>query len=161
MSSSIYRNPFLLGLLGPAYNLFGTVCVVSDFLLFTLFIFATLGILGAYVTDFHIVSGLYMNELLHKVALASLLGTVFGLILWAINMLFSGPAEGPGAGVVSPAGKFFITWVVMGVPAYFMLVYLVSRLNKRDLEAEEVIRQEKRKQRKGSGPPLINKDGGI
>lgn len=159
-ASSISRNPFLLGLCAPAYNLVGTVAVVSDFLLFTMFIFATLGILGAYVTDFHILSGLYPNELMHKTAVASLLGIVFGLIMWAINMLFTGPAAETNPTPVSPAGKFFITWVVMGVPSYFMMVYLVSRLNKRDLEAEERIRQEKKKQRKGSGPPLINRDGG-
>ena len=159
MNINIFRNPFILGLWAPAYTLVGTLCVLNDFLLFTMFIFATLAVLGAYVTEFPILSGLYPNELVHKVAISSLLGIVCGLVLWAINMLFTGPAEDAGTAPVSPAGKFFITWVVMGVPSYFLLVFLVSRLNKRDLEEEDRIRQEKKKKRKGSGPPIMDKDG--
>jgi len=159
MKVNIFRNPFILGLWAPAYTLAGTLCVVNDFLLFTMFIFATLAVLGAYVTEFPILSGLYANEMVHKVAVSSLLGIVCGLLLWAINMLFSGPAQGADSAPVSPAGKFFITWVVMGVPSYFLLVFLVSRLNKRDLEEEDRIRQEKKKKRKSSGPPIMDKDG--
>jgi hypothetical protein len=37
------------------------------------------------------------------------------------------------------------------------MVYLIFGVNKRDLEAEDVIRKEKKKKR--SGPPIMEKDG--
>ena len=60
-----------------------TVAINNDPLMGAMFIMATLGLLGAYVTEFPILSGLYPNEVLHKVAVSSLLGIVFGLVLWA------------------------------------------------------------------------------
>ena len=159
MVINIYRNPFLLGLWGPGYLLIGTACVLNDYLMFAMYIFATLGVLAAYVTEFPILSGLYPNELVHKVAVSSLLGILFGLVLWAISMVLAGPTESADSSPVSPAGAFFATWVAMGTPSYLMTVFLVSRLNKRDLEEEDRIRQENKKQSKGGGPPIMDRDG--
>ena len=54
-----------------------------------------------------------------------------------------------------------LTWGVMSLPAYPLMVFLVSKVNKRDLEEEQRIRDEKRKERKakGGGPPIMNRDG--
>ena len=68
-----------------------------------------------------------------------------------------GNTSAPAA--MSPGGKFLIPWITMSTPAYLLTVLLIFRLNKRDLEAEEAIRQEKKKKRKSSGPPIMNKDG--
>ena len=38
-----------------------------------------------------------------------------------------------------------LTWGVMSLPAYPLMVFLVSRVNKRDLEEEQRIREEKKK----------------
>ena len=38
------------------------------------------------------------------------------------------------------------------------MVFLVFGLNKRDLEAEEVIRKDKKKKYKGGGPPIMERD---
>jgi len=158
MAINIYRNPFVVATWAPAYTLIGTVCANNDPLLFTLYIFATLGMLGAYVTEFPILSGLYPNELLHKMAVSSLLGILFGLVLWAVKMAFT-DSEGTDTGMIAVGSKFLLTWAVMGIPAYLMMVFLVSRLNKRDLEAEDKIRKEKKKKRKGGGPPIMDRDG--
>ena len=51
---------------------------------------------------------------------------------------------------------------VMSLPAYpLWMVFLVPKVNKRDLEEEQRIRDEKRKGRKakGGGPPIMNRDG--
>ena len=87
MAVNIYRNPFILGLWAPTYLLVGTVAITNDFLMGAMFIMATLGLLGAYVTEFPIVSGLYPNEVVHKMAVSSLLGIVFGLVLWALSLM--------------------------------------------------------------------------
>ena len=68
------RNPFILGLWAPVYLAAATVAITNDFLMAIMFILATLAILGAYVTEFPIFSTLYQNEMLHKVAISSLLG---------------------------------------------------------------------------------------
>ena len=159
MAVNIYRNPFILGLWAPAYQLMATVAITNDFLMGAMFIMATLALLGAYVTEFPILKGLYPNELLHKLALSSLLGFIFGLVLWAIFMITKGVDPEAGAQVISPAGKFFATWCALSLPAYPLMVYLVSRLNKRDLEEENRIRMEKKKNRKGGGPPIMTRDG--
>ena len=55
-----------------------------------------------------------------------------------------------------------LTWGVMSLPAYpYWMVFLVPKVNKRDLEEEQRIRDEKRKERKakGGGPPIMNRDG--
>lgn len=160
MAANIYRNPFILALLAPIYQMVATIAINNDPLMGAMFIMATLGLLGAYVTEFPILSGLYPNEVLHKVALSSLLGIVFGLVLWAISLIFTGADEGAGSKVISPAGKFFVTWAALSVPAYFLMAYLVSKLNKRDLEEEHRIRTEKKKNRKGGGPPIIDREHG-
>ena len=50
---------------------------------------------------------------------------------------------------------------VMSLSAYPLMVFLVSKVSKRDLEEEQRIRDEKRKGRKakGGGPPIMNRDG--
>ena len=159
MAVNIYRNPFILGLWAPAYLLVGTVAITNDFLMGAIFIMATLGLLGAHVTEFPIVSGLYPNEIVHKVAVSSLLGILFGMVLWAMSLMITGTGQEADSSPISPAGKFFITWVAMSTPAYFLMVFLVHGLNKRDLEEEDRIRKEKKKKRKGGGPPIMNRGG--
>ena len=59
---NIYRNPFILALWAPLYQLVTTVAVLNDFLMAAMFILFTLGLLGAYVSDFPLLPTLYMNE---------------------------------------------------------------------------------------------------
>ena len=160
MAINIYRNPFILALFAPGYQLVATVAITNDFLMGAIFILSTLALLGAYVTEFPIVSGLYPNEIVHKVALSSLLGIAFGLVLWAISMIFVGGEEGADSSPISTGGKFFIVWGALSLPAYLTMVFLVAKLNKRDLEEEHRIRMEKKKNRKGGGgPPIMTRDG--
>ena len=158
MAVNIYRNPFVLSLWAPLYLLVGTVAITNDFLMGAMFIMATLGLLGAYVTEFPIVSGLYPNEIVHKVAVSSLLGIVFGLVLWAVSLAVTGVEQEADSSPVSPAGKFMATWIAISLPAYFAMAFMVSGLNKRDLEEEQRIRAEKKKNRKGGGPPIMKRD---
>ncbi len=158
MVVNIYRNPFILSLWAPTYLLVGTVAITNDFLMGAMFIMGTLALLGAYVTEFPIVSGLYPNEVVHKVAVSSLLGIVFGLVLWAASLAITGAGEGADSAPISPGGKFFITWAALSIPAYFAMAYMVHGLNKRDLEEEHRIRTEKKNNRKGGGPPIMNRD---
>jgi hypothetical protein len=158
MAVNIYRNPFILSLWAPTYLLIGTVAITNDFLMGAIFIMATLGLLGAYVTEFPIVSGLYPNEIVHKVAVSSLLGIIFGLVLWAVSLAFIGVEQEADSSPVSPAGKFMGTWAAISIPAYFAMAFMVKGLNKRDLEEEHRIRTEKKKNRKGGGPPIMKRD---
>ena len=158
MQINIYRNPFILGLWAPMYLLIGTVAITNDFLMGAMFIMATLGLLGAYVTEFPIVSGLYPNEVVHKVAVSSLLGIVFGLVLWAVSLALTGTEQSADSSPISPAGKFLATWAAISIPAYFAMVFMIRGLNKRDLEEEHRIQTEKKKNRKGGGPPIMNRD---
>jgi len=159
MTGNIYRNPFLLALLAPAYLLVGTVAITNDFLMGAMFIMATLGLLAAYVTEFPIFNSLYQNELLHKVAISSLFGILFGLVLWALSMILTGGEDGADSSPISTGGKFLIVWVAMSLPAYPLMVYMVTQVNKRDLDEENRIRLEKKKNRKGGGPPIMDRDG--
>ena len=54
-----------------------------------------------------------------------------------------------------------LTLGVMSLSAYPLMFFLVSKVSKRDLEEEQRIRDEKRKERKakGGGPPIMNRDG--
>ena len=159
MAINIYRNPFILALWAPAYLLVGTVAITNDFLMGAMFIMATLGLLGAYVTEFPIVNGLYPNEVVHKAAVSSLMGIVLGLVLFGIKLMFTGAEEDAGNAPPSTAGAFFPTWIAMSLPAYCLMVYLVHGLNKRDLEEEDRIRREKKKNKKGGGgPPIMDRD---
>ena len=158
MAVNIFRNPFILGLCAPMYLLVGTVAITNDFLMGAMFIMATLGLLGAYVTEFPIVSGLYPNEVVHKMAVSSLLGIVFGLVLWAGSLAIIGAEDGADSAPISPAGKFLAIWMAISVPAYFAMAYMIHGLNKRDLEEEDRIRTEKKKNRKGGGPPIMKRD---
>ncbi len=160
MAVNINRNPFILGLLAPAYQIVTTIAITNDFLMGAMFIMATLGLLAAYVTEFPIFNSLYQNELLHKVAVSSLLGIVFGMVLWAVSLMFIGGDENADSSPISTAGKFIIVWAALSIPAYPMMVYMVTQVNKRDLDEEQRIRLEKKKNRKGGGgPPIMDRDG--
>ena len=152
------RNPFVLGLCAPAYLAAATVAITNDFLMAVMFILCTLGILGAYVTEFPIFSTLYQNEILHKAAISSLLGIGIGMV---IGLAIAGNAPTEGTAPISTQGKFMLTWAVMSLPAYPLMVFLVFKVNKRDLEEEQRIRDEKKKARKakGGGPPIMKRDG--
>ena len=154
------RNPFILGLWAPAYLLAGSVAITNDFLMAVMFMLGTLGILGAYVTEFPIFSTLYQNEILHKTAISSLLGIGIGMM---IGLALSGGDPTEGTAPISTQGKFMLTWGVMSLPAYPLMVFLVSRVNKRDLEEEQRVREEKKKERKskGGGPPIMDRRDGF
>lgn len=155
MSINIYRNPFVLGLWTPGYLSISAMAVTNDFLMAAMFIFFTLGIVGAYVSEFPLFPSLYMTEMAHKVAVSSLLGMLIGMILGLAfgttsNETHDGPMGTP---------RFFLAWGAMSIPAYPLMVYFVSQLNKRDLEAEAAARAEKKKKRPANYPPIMNKDG--
>ena len=158
MAVKTYKNPFILALCAPLYLLVGTVAITNDFLMGAMFIMATLGLLGAYVTEFPIASGLYPNVVVHKVAVSSLLGIVFGLVLWAVSLAITGTEQSADSTPISPAGRFMATWIAISLPAYFAMAYMIRGLNKRDLEEEHRVRKEKKKNRKGGGPPIMNRD---
>ena len=154
------RNPFILGLWAPAYLLAGSIAITNDFLMAVMFMLCTLGILGAYVNEFPIFSTLYQNEILHKTAISSLLGIGIGMM---IGLALSGGDPTEGTAPISTQGKFMLTWGVMSLPAYPLMVFLVSRVNKRDLEEEQRLREEKKKERKskGGGPPIMDRRDGF
>ena len=154
------RNPFILGLWAPAYLLAGSIAITNDFLMAIMFMLCTLGILGAYVNEFPIFSTLYQNEILHKTAISSLLGIGIGMM---IGLALSGGDPTEGTAPISTQGKFMLTWGVMSLPAYPLMVFLVSRVDKRDLEEEQRIREEKKKERKskGEGPPIKDRRDGF
>jgi sugar phosphate permease len=158
---NIYRNPFIVGLWAPVYLLVATIAVTNDFLMAAIFIMATLGVLGAYVTDFPILPGLFMNEVAHKTALSSLLGMLFGLMLFLLATALTTTEPGADSSPMSPQGMFMATWGVMSLPAYPLMVFLISKVNKRDLEAEQAERDRKNKERKskGGGPPIMDREG--
>ncbi|HIE41776.1 MAG TPA: hypothetical protein EYP95_00760 [Nitrospinaceae bacterium] len=149
------RNPFILGLCAPIYQLVATIAITNDFLMMAIFILCTLGLLGAYVNDFPLLNTLYMNEIAHKTAVSSLLGMLLGFVLFLA--FGTGGNEGTDGGMVSAGGKFMATWAILSLPAYPLMVFLVHGVNKRDLDAEEVIRKTKKKNR--SGPPIMKRDG--
>lgn len=155
MSINIYRNPFVLGLWTPFYLSFAAMAITNDYLMAAMFIFFTLAIIGAYVTEFPLFPSAYMTEMAHKVAISSLLGMLIGMVM---GLAMLGTSNEPHEGTMGTP-RFFITWAAMTVPAYPLMVYFVSKLNKRDLEAEAAVRAEKRKNRKSSHPPILNKDG--
>ncbi|MGY8766783.1 MAG: hypothetical protein ACKVI5_07970 [Nitrospinaceae bacterium] len=152
---NIYRNPFFIALCAPVYQLVATIAITNDFLMMAIFIMFTLGLLGAYVNDFPVFSTLYMNEVSHKTAVSSLIGMLLGFILFLA--FGTGGNEGDDGGMISAGGKFIATWGILSVPAYPLMVYLIFGVNKRDLDAEDVIRKEKKKKR--AGPPIMEKDG--
>ncbi len=159
MVINIYRNPFLVALWTPAYLMVGAVAINNDPLMGAMFIMCTLGLLAAYVTEFPIFATLYQNEILHKVAVSSLMGIVSALILYAFSLMFTKADEDAGAAMIAPAAKFFVSWMAMSVPGYLLSVVLISKVNKRDLDEEHRVRMEKKKNRKGGGPPIMKRDG--
>ena len=152
-------NPFLTALAGPLFMLVGTIAVINgDLLIIFLFFALNFAILGAYVTEFHILPGLYLNELGHKTALSALLSMFLAFIGFLVSKIMAG-----GGGTSDPgafnASNFGLVWVCLSIPSYLLMLFLVPRLNKRDLEAEEATRREKRKNRKSGGPPIMDRDG--
>lgn len=149
-----------MGLWAPVYLLAGATAVANDFLMAAMFIMLTLAVLGAYVTEFPIFATLYQNEIAHKTAISSLLGMAGGMIL---GLGYAGFVSGDEevTGVITTQGKMLATWAAMSIPAYPLMVFLVSKVNKRDLEAENKIREEKKKKRResGGGPPIMKRDG--
>ena len=154
-SMTIYRNPFVIALWAPVYQLVATVAITNDFLMMAIFIMFTLGLLGAYVSDFPVFSTLYMNEVGHKTAVSSLLGMLLGFVLFLA--FGTGGNDDSGGGTISAGGKFIATWGILSLPAYPLMVFLIFGVNKRDLEAENLIRKEKKKKR--TGPPIMKRDG--
>ena len=151
----MFRNPFIIALWAPLYQLVATIAITNDFLMMAIFIMFTLGLLGAYVSDFPVLSTLYMNEVAHKTAVSSLMGMILGFILFLA--FGTGGNEGEDGGMIAAGGYFMATWGVLSLPAYPLMVFMIFGVNKRDLEAEEVVRKEKKKKR--SGPPIMEKDG--
>jgi hypothetical protein len=49
----------------------------------------------------------------------------------------------------------------MSLPSYPLMVFLVSKVNKRNLEEEQRVREEKKKKsrERGGGPPIMKRDG--
>ncbi len=155
-----WRNPFLVALWTPAYLLIFSICVGTDMLWVVLFLIMTLGLLFAYVTEFEILPGLYPNEVIHKVAVSSLLGIVAGLLIGIGIRSMSGVDEGTDTGgALSGAGKIGMIWGVTSVPGYLVCVWRIFSVNARDLEEEHRVRMEKRKNRKKTAPPIMEKDG--
>ncbi len=152
---NIYRNPFVLALWAPLYQLVATIAITNEFLMAAMFIMFTLGLLGAYVTDFPLLPTLYMNEVAHKTAVSSLMGMFLGFILFLA--FGAGGNEGSDGGVISAGNQFMLTWGILSLPAYPLMTFLIFGVNKRDLEAEDIIRKEKKKNR--AGPPITKKNG--
>ena len=154
---SIYRNPFIVALCAPVYQLIATIAITNDFLMAAIFIMFTLGLIGAYVTEFPLLSTLYMNEVAHKTSVSSLMGMLLGMMLFLA--FGTGGDEGSDGGMISAGGKFMLTWGILTLPAYPLMVYLIFGLNKRDLETEDAERREKKKKKQGGGPPIMKRDG--
>ena len=78
-----------------------------------------------------------------------------------IGLAIAGNPESEGTAPISTQAKFMLTWGVMSLPAYPLMVFLVSKVNKRDLDEEQKIRDKKKKERKsrGGGPPIMDRDG--
>lgn len=152
---NIYRNPFIIALWAPVYQMVATVAITNDFLMAAIFIMFTLALIGAYVSEFPLLSTLYMNEVAHKTSISSLMGMLLGLMLFLA--FGTGGNDGEGSSSISASGKFMATWGVLSLPAYPLMVFLIFGVNKRDLEAEDVVRKKRKK--KQTGPPIMKKDG--
>ena len=101
---NIYRNPFIVGLCAPLYQLVATIAITNDFLMAAIFIMFTLGLIGAYVSDFPLLPTLYMNEVAHKTSVSSLMGMLLGLMLFL--GFGAGGNEGSDGGMISAGDKF-------------------------------------------------------
>lgn len=151
-------NPFLTALAGPLFMLVGTVAVINgDLLIIFMFFALNFAILGAYVTEFNLLPGLYMNELAHKTSLSALFSMFIGFLGFLISKIVSGGGHADPSAF--SASSFALIWVSLATPSYLLMIFLVNRLNKRDLEAEDAVRREKKKNRKSGGPPIMNRDG--
>ena len=95
-----------------------------------------------------------MNEVAHKTSVSSLMGILLGFVLFLA--FGTGGNEGTDGGMITAGSKFMLTWGVLSLPAYPLMTFLIFGVNKRDLEAEEKIRKEKKKNR--AGPPIMKRD---
>ena len=100
-----YRNPFIVALWAPIYQLVATIAITNDFLMAAIFIMFTLGLIGAYVSDFPLFPSLYMNEVAHKTSISSLMGMLLGMMLFLA--FGTGDNEGSDGGVISRWWKVF------------------------------------------------------
>ncbi len=154
------RNPFLIALWTPLYLLGFSICTATGMLWSVLFLIMTLGLLFAYVTEFEIIPGLYANEVVHKVAVSSLLGIALGLLIGIGIRALTGVDEGTDTGgALSGDRHLAAIWLMTAIPGYLVCAWRIAAVNKRDLEGEHRERMEKRKKRKKSGPPIMEKDG--
>lgn len=152
------RNPLLIAMWAPAYLSIFAVCASTDMLWAALFFMFTLGLLAAYVTEFNVFDELYYNEVMHKTAISSLFGILLGFMAFLASRAMVDKAV-QDSSPMSPASKIGLTWIIMSIPAYFLMAFMIRKLNKRDLEEENRIRKEKRAKRKKGGPPIMDKDG--
>ena len=153
-----WRNPFLVALWTPVYLLGFAICFSTDMLWVVLYLILTLGLLFAYVTEFEILPGLYPNEVIHKVAVSSLVGIVSGFMIGIAIRSMTGVDEGTDTGGTISGAKYMgLTWMLTSVPGYLLCVWRISTVNKRDHEEEHRARMEKRQNRKKSSPPILNK----
>ena len=102
---NIYRNPFIVGFCAPLYQLVATIAITNDFLMAAIFIMFTLGLIGAYVSDFPLLPTLYMNEVAHKTSVSSLMGMLLGLMLFLGFELITGRDHSSVTSFVSACPK--------------------------------------------------------
>jgi len=152
-------SPLITALIAPLYMIMGTMAVINgDLLIIFLFFAFNFALIGSYVTEFKLFSGLYYNELSHKTSLSALMAMGIAFMGFLASKIIKGGAETSDPSAFA-ASNFMLVWISLSIPAYLMMVWLVKGINKRDLEAEEKLRQEKRKNRKSGGPPIMNRDG--
>jgi len=152
-------NPFITALVSPLYMVMGTMAVINgDLLIIFLFFAFNFALIGAYVSEFKLFPGLYFNELSHKASLSALMAMGIAFMGFLASKIIMGGAETSDPRAFS-ASSFTLVWGALSLPSYLMMVWLVKGINKRDLEAEEAVRKEKRKNRKSGGPPIMNRDG--
>ncbi|MFQ5445169.1 MAG: hypothetical protein ACE5EK_11220, partial [Nitrospinales bacterium] len=57
------------------------------------------------------------------------------------------------------ASSFLVVWLGLGIPSYLVMIPMVMKINKRDLDAEDKARKEKKKKSNSGGPPIMDRDG--
>jgi hypothetical protein len=152
-------NPFITALVSPLYMIMGTMAVINgDLLIIFLFFAFNFALIGSYVTEFKLFPGLYFNELSHKASLSALMAMGIAFMGFLTSKIIQGGAETSDPSAFA-ASSFMLVWGALSLPSYILMVWLVKGINKRDLDAEEAVRKEKRKNQKSGGPPIMNRDG--
>ena len=104
-----YTNPFVTAFCGPLFMLLGTTAVINgDLLIIFLFFALNFAILGAYVTEFHIFPGLYLNELGHKTTLSALFSMFLAFIGFLVSKIMTGGGDSADPGVFSANNFGFV-----------------------------------------------------